>query len=106
MNDIVDSNLEKEKKIYEENRKRLGDKIFEIDSSITRYDENSNSKKSYITFDYFERSFSNAEKEYLKNAFLTYSSDEVKNILIIYSSLFFTIILFCNNAHLYFLRIL
>lgn len=78
MNEIVDSNLEKEKKIYEENRKRLGDKIFEIDSSIAKIDEYSNTKKSYITYDYFERSFSNEEKEYLKNAFLTYSSDEVK----------------------------
>ncbi len=77
MDEIVYSNLEKEKKIYEENRNRLGDKIFEINSSILQNDENSNTKKTYITFDFFERSFSIAEKEYLKNAFLTYSSDEV-----------------------------
>jgi len=76
MSEIIDSNLEKEKKIYEENRQKFGNKIFEIDSSTAK-NENSNSKKSYITFDYFERSFSNAEKEYLKNAFLTYSSDDV-----------------------------
>jgi hypothetical protein len=76
MSEIIDSNLEKEKKIYEENRQKFGNKIFEIDSSTAK-NENSNSKKSYITFDYFERSFSNSEKEYLKNAFLTYSSDEV-----------------------------
>ena len=87
MNEIVDSNLEKEKKIYEENRKRLGDKIFEIDSSIARNDEYSNSRKSYVTFDYFERSFSNIEKEYLKNAFLTYSSDEVILMILLFSLL-------------------
>ncbi len=77
MNEIIDSNLEKEKKIYEENRRKLNDKIFEIDSSVAKNYENSNSRKSYITFDYFERTFTNSEKEYLKNAFLTYSSDEV-----------------------------
>jgi len=77
MNDIADSNLEKEMKIYEENRKKLGDKIFEIDSSTVKNDESLNTKKNFITFDYIERSFTNSEKEYLKTAFLTYSSDEV-----------------------------
>jgi len=80
MNEIVDSNLEKELKIYEENRKKLGDKIFELDSDQIKNDEHSNTKKSYLTFDYFDSCFSNTEKEYLKNSFLTYSSDEVNFI--------------------------
>lgn len=77
MNDIVDSNLEKEKIIYEENRKKLGDRIFEIDSATAKNDENLNSRKNYIEHEIFENSFKEVEKEYLKNAFLTYSSDEV-----------------------------
>ena len=77
MNDIVDSNLEKEKKIYAENRKRLGDEIFVMESSKTKNEEILNLKKNYISYELIESCFSNYEKEYLKNAFLTYSSDEV-----------------------------
>ncbi len=77
MNEIVDSNLDKEMKTYEENRKKFGDKIFELDPNQIKNDEISNSRKNYYPYEYFDSCFGNSEKEYLKNSFMTYSSDDV-----------------------------
>jgi hypothetical protein len=57
---------------------KLGDKIFEIENSNLKNYEFSCTKNNYIPFNEFEKCLINTEKMYLKNAFLTYSTDDVK----------------------------
>jgi hypothetical protein len=73
----VNSNLEKEKKLYVENQKKYGDNGINIEPTTSNTGNKTKIKKTFTEYSEFEKLFNTKELEYLKNVFLTYSSDEV-----------------------------
>ena len=65
------------KKIYLEKRKKSVGQTIEIDSKDNTPEDLHKRHKTLIDTDNFDTLLNIHEKEFLKNAFLTYSSDEV-----------------------------
>lgn len=76
LEDLLKTNIEKETKKYKDNQEKLGGLVINLQTSNDNYDQ-SRLKKTVLKYEDFENLFRYDELQYLKSAFLTYSSDEV-----------------------------